>query len=86
MLCYRKVVCLFVVAHLRNDRRIEQYFWDRSVRQEMLEWLISADEAAVLRTDAHYEALVNHLKKLSRKCDFWFAQMIRGGHSHFFMI
>ena len=35
--------------------------------QCMLEWLTTDDEAAVLRTDARYEALVNRLKTVARK-------------------
>ena len=37
--------------------------------QSMLEWLTTDDddEAAVLRSDARYEALVNRLKSVAKK-------------------
>lgn len=35
--------------------------------QSMLEWLTNDDEAAVLRSDARYETLVNRLKKVAKK-------------------
>ena len=35
--------------------------------QSMLEWLTNDDEAAVLRSDARYEVLVDRLKKVAKK-------------------
>ena len=35
--------------------------------QSMLEWLTNDDEAAVLRTDPRYEALVDRLKSVAKK-------------------
>lgn len=35
--------------------------------QSMFEWLTSNDEAAILRSDARYEALVDRLKKVAKK-------------------
>ncbi|MBQ9086362.1 MAG: helix-turn-helix domain-containing protein [Clostridia bacterium] len=35
--------------------------------QSMLKWLITDDEAAVFRTDARYETLVNRLKNVAKK-------------------
>ena len=35
--------------------------------QSMLEWLTNDDEAAALRTDARYEALVDRLKAVAKK-------------------
>ena len=35
--------------------------------QSLLEWLTNDDEAAVLRSDARYQALVDRLKKVAKK-------------------
>ncbi len=35
--------------------------------QSMLEWLTNDDEAAVFRSDARYEVLVDRLKKVAKK-------------------
>ena len=44
----------------------EHNLWDRSALQDMLEWLTTANEAAVLRTDPRYETLVNRLKAVAK--------------------